>query len=411
MTFPSVAATYTYMFTSGYYFFSVFLTVLAVYFVAQEATKKWRVILGIIGSGLIAASLGIYQGYLGIACCLMAVYLFLQVLFAKNEQKETIKLLKNALRMLVVLIAGFILYYVINIVILHIFGIQMGQGHVSSNLTTISLKELSHNVVLCYRAYHQILKGDFYGISNIMVFRFVFGICLIIMLAISGIGIIRKLKEKNWLQVLLILVIVAVFPLGINCVLLLTSGEGLHTLMTYTVVIMFLTPIFLWNAICTNIQKSKQLSWRFGAAIICTLLFLVVGSNILQANKAYRKLELANQHAISYLTTLITQIKSLEGYQEDMPILFMGSVLDRQDSTFSGFEQGWDDLTNIMGVYDAHLMTNAAFIEYFCGFQYESPENIQELENSDIVKQMPCYPDYGSVLIYNNVVIVKLSEK
>lgn len=33
-----------------------------------------------------------------------------------------------------------------------------------------------------------------------------------------------------------------------------------------------------------------------------------------------------------------------------------------------------------------------------------------EFENSPIVKNMPCYPDDGSIKVINNVVVVKFSD-
>lgn len=411
ITFPSVTSTYTYMFTSAYYFFAVFLTVLAVYFVIQEASKGNMLIYSALGCVLLAAALGIYQGYLGIACCLMAVYILIQFLFMGNDRKEMFGILKRAMRMLGVLIGGFILYYIINNVFLAIRGLEMNQSHVSGQLGEMGIGGIIKNISMCYQGILQIVKGDFYGISNVGIFRIVFALCIFITAGACVIGIGKKVKDKNWIQALAILIILIIYPIGMNCVLLLTGGEGVHTLMTYAVVVVFMIPILMWNYI--TIKKKKNticFFWKGLAIMMSILLFLLSGSNILQANKAYRKMDMANQYAVSYLTTMITQIKSLAGYQDEMPILFVGSVLDRQDSTFSGYEKGWGDVNDMMGVFDAHLMANAAFLEYFCGFKYEVPENAEELRNSDVVKNMPYYPDYGSVMICGDVVVVKLSE-
>ena len=50
------------------------------------------------------------------------------------------------------------------------------------------------------------------------------------------------------------------------------------------------------------------------------------------------------------------------------------------------------------------------YMEMHCGF---SPEWVaaEEVEKKDVVKDMPCYPDYGSIQVIDGVVVVKLSEK
>lgn len=37
-------------------------------------------------------------------------------------------------------------------------------------------------------------------------------------------------------------------------------------------------------------------------------------------------------------------------------------------------------------------------------------DQVKELRKDPYVKNMPCYPDYGSIAIYKDTVIIKLSD-
>lgn len=396
-------------YTSGYYFFAVFLVMLSLFLMKQPGSVRTQVVTAVVGSFLLACSMGIYQGYLGLACCFYAIDILFYILF---DDEQTNLVMRRMVRFAGTLLGGVIIYFLINKAFLLMLNLQMNQLHVTSELENVKIREIVRNMRICYKGVYSVLFEDFYGINNIAIFRFAFALGLFFMMYVCVKGIIRKIRQHSFMQALMIIGIILIYPLGMNCIFMLTGEKGVHTLMMYPVVTVFIFPLLYCSA-KREIRNLKEdacaIHKRICLFFLIFVLFLTSGSNILLANKAYRKLGMANTYARLYLTTLITQIKSLEGYCADMPILFIGSLLDREDETFSGYEAGWADVRNMEGVYDAHLMTNAAFLEYYCGFVYDSPDNREEIKNSYEVKKMPCYPNYGSIIIYDNIVIVKLS--
>lgn len=114
VTFPSVAATFSYMFTSSSYFFGLLLSCLAVYVIRkilqQTNAKKLLIVIGVIlSSCLLMLSLSIYQSYICFAIGLFVIDLILQILKRETSFKEV--LIKSFLY-LIVIVLGLVFYYI-----------------------------------------------------------------------------------------------------------------------------------------------------------------------------------------------------------------------------------------------------------------------------------------------------------
>ena len=127
------------------------------------------------------------------------------------------------------------------------------------------------------------------------------------------------------------------------------------------------------------------------------------------ANAEYLSMHLSYEQATSYYTTLITQIKNAEGYSDNLPIVFVGSNKEIEDETLykndvmNAFDMSGRDDTLV----EAYTMEY--LLRYYCGFDpiYGSVSEITQ----DIIDKMPSYPREGAIQIYNDTIIVKLSEE
>lgn len=128
------------------------------------------------------------------------------------------------------------------------------------------------------------------------------------------------------------------------------------------------------------------------------------------ANGQYISMQLSLEQASSYYTTMITKIKSMEGYHEDLKVVFSGvDIVDKTlyhneiMNTFS--MSGRDD-----ALADAYSKQN--FILYYCGFDAEiADEDILSEQSKTVLESMPTYPNEGSIQILGKAVVVKLSEQ
>lgn len=108
----------------------------------------------------------------------------------------------------------------------------------------------------------------------------------------------------------------------------------------------------------------------------------------------------------SYFTTMITQIKSTEGYKDDMPVAYI-NFNDKQDSSLTINEELSG--VNTIPYYDTNIMINnfaiRSFIANWCGF---SPQlDYSAFQALPEVQEMTCYPDEGSIKIIDGIVVVK----
>lgn len=100
--FPTVAATFTYMFTADAYFFGLFLAALAAY--AVWRMPIWGLPLGTI---LLILSMGIYQSYFPVAAVLMVGALLFDCLEGRGSFGRT---LLRGVKMVATLALGIVVY-------------------------------------------------------------------------------------------------------------------------------------------------------------------------------------------------------------------------------------------------------------------------------------------------------------
>ncbi len=115
LSFPAYASTLLYMFTADGYAIGIFLSVLAVWILKQEAT-----ILKFVQAALcIALSLGIYQAYISVTMALCLLYIMQNILLNKDN------IIKITIRYLMSGILGGIIYFVILKIALKIRGVSL----------------------------------------------------------------------------------------------------------------------------------------------------------------------------------------------------------------------------------------------------------------------------------------------
>lgn len=142
---------------------------------------------------------------------------------------------------------------------------------------------------------------------------------------------------------------------------------------------------------------------------ICLLLLsLMIFLNVRFANVCYAKEEVLQSQTISYYTTLISRIESIEGYSDDLPVIYINEF-KKSDNNFKGV-RNFDTIN--MDLYGAtDLINNYVWrgtMSLWCGF---SPTigNIEDVDE-ELIKDMPCYPKDGSIKIINGNIVVKFAD-
>ena len=120
---------------------------------------------------------------------------------------------------------------------------------------------------------------------------------------------------------------------------------------------------------------------------------------------------------ISTITRVITRVEEIEGYEVGKtPVVIIG---DLNKGSLAIKKENLDyDTTGLGGTFaTTYNRSYYRFINYYLGY----PMNIvdkndaestiaKELSNKDEIKQMPCYPNEGSIKMVEGYLIIKFSN-
>ncbi len=401
VTFPTVTATFTYMFTADAYFLSLMLAAFGAY-----AAVRFR--YGVIfGSVAIVLSMGIYQSYLGVAVVLMVGALLFEVLDGERPFRD---LFLKGLRLVGTLAISVAAYMIL---------VKITTQHVAlvdymgiSDMGHFSLKELPHLIYLSYSRYFA------FFLRNESNYHFDFLKYAFVLTALSSAVLVVQLLWKRRLgaaRTALAVALIAVYPLAGNLIYIMVPGGGIHTLMLFGLSYILIAPIALVSYLSLD---PAQLPWRpfqeIASWVILLTIALTAYSYALTANMAYLKVDLSMRQCTAYSTRLLDKIESCEGYRQGMPVVLLGSKKEEEGLSptpelDSISMTGVFDLANFRTCY-----TYGYFLRYYLGFTGEiylgNSEQAQSLAEAPQVKAMPSYPAAGSIRQIGDAIVVKFGN-
>lgn len=395
--FPSWTGTFFFMFTAPYYALAVLMAVVSIWLTVH---CRKGLVLSVI---LLACSLGIYQSYLPFTATFYVVLLFLMLF---EDKYGYLDILKKSLYYLFTLVLGVLLYFACTKLSLFITGQELASY---KGISTMGKMELSRIPAIL-----KTIGVNFFGIflNNNMEISYnyitkgmylvllVLGIALILWLFISF------LKRNDMLKAIETAVLAAAYVIAINAIYIMCE-DGIYSLMYFSYVFLIIFPLALLDR-CIKQAKAKFII--FTEYVMTFVIAIGLLSYCHFANGQYVSMQLSLAQASSYYTTMITEIKSMEGYHEDMKVVFSG--IDIVDKTL--YHNEIMDTFTMSGRDNAlaDAYSKKEFIRYYCGFDADlaAPEILSE-QSMEIIEHMPTYPNDGSIRILDDVVVVKLSEE
>lgn len=394
ITFPAVTCMFIFMFTSYYYAVAVLLVLISCYLTFYY---KKGFFIGVLG---LACATGVYQAYFMIAPGLFVLYLLKRCLRSETDSKQEIG---YALKLLAVLFGTLIVYMCINKICLKITDIQMTDYQALDEMGKVTVASTIRGIKIAYKTFLKMFLADYLGFTNILFIR----VLMILAMVLDFIlGTIWLLQESKFIKKLYFLVLLLLFPLSLNGIYVLCPNSPyMYGLMFYSLALFWLLPIILWNGIKGEEHNMVKclINW-------CMILCIGISSigYVRYANEVYLSMDITLHQAESYYTTLITRIKSAPGYTDEMKVAYIGELEDqtlyRSGSLFSELTIT-DGSRDIIGNYSWKK-----FMAKYLGFRPKEDKECDKYKELDSVKNMPCYPDDGSIQIIDNVVIVKFSS-
>jgi len=419
VAFPTIAMNFTFMFLADYFAFAIFLAAFSFY---VTVTYKYGYLAGMVA---LACSIGIYQAYLP-----FAVMLFLAGLIkdCAETKKTGMQVFREGILYFLTLLGAVLIYFGVNRLFMWHFGMQKIEMH-GEVMGNFSWKEIPAVLGRISGAIKMTLTGDYMGVSNTLVIR----VLIAVLLFVSVLEIIRReirlLYRKEWLKALTLIISLFLFPIAMNLIyfMLPETAQGVYLMTLYGLTGIFILPVVLYGALreddlypVSDSEKRSRVLERKAAVlmewIIVSVSILGIGHYAYQTNEIYLYGELAHSSAMSYCTTLITQIKSQEGYQETTPVLITGTEKDTTIYPLTEqFGKYLSQISNIGDTPNREILSGGDLTQYlklYCGFQPDICEDTdaKQIQKSAGFQKMPCYPDSNSIQMVNGVLVVKLSE-
>lgn len=404
--FPAVVSMYFFMFLALYYAIGIFFSVFAAWLTVKYPKN---IIANIAAVVMIACSLGVYQAYFPDTVCILLMVVILKAAFGGvKEKKEWKEFFLMIARFLLVMAAGVAVYFLINKAVLAVTHIQLTSYQGGDTMGKITIAQLISALKSCYTSFFDLGFSDVMGISYNRTVRRLIKVVWI--LFVAGIGAYLVLKKKEYLNKVIVLCGIVVFPVAMFLIYVMAPNSYCYTLMAYSVVFFFVFFLLWLDACFRNLKLHAPVKsiTNWVSALLTAALVIVF---VWYANGNYMALEYTKYHDFSYVQTLVTKIRSVEDYSQDKPVIVVGTQIN--DST-NGMGSLIGDTFTVGGKADTNLGYNSLLylMSDYLGFSpyYGTYEEIQNWMQREVVREMPSYPADGSIQVIDDTIIVKLSD-
>ncbi len=379
---------------------------------------------GITAIVLFGCSAGAYQGFIPFAICVILFWCIRHEVFIAESQTSHMEKTRERVILysskIAIILSGTIFYAAVNKLYLFINHYEMISYRGVDSVSDIGISDYLLRILIAYKQFIYPSRDSLFYIfpSNIRYVYYTMGfICIVIFVRL----LVDAFKKSSF-SGLLILCMISVIPLACNFMIVMAGIDYMYSTMTYAQMMPFVLTAMLLD-IYMN-RKSQQQKETSFSLVMSTIKFCVITSlmilNLMYVrydNKLYMVAEFTQQECISYFTTLITRIQSVDGYRTDMRVAYLNEY-DKNTEGLAGFNSipsykdvwGHFEDVNVDPYWTVDvLISNYAWKEFmndWCGYY---PELAEPSEFSDLpeVENMPRYPNSGSICIVDDTIVVK----
>ena len=394
VVFPSLASTYTYIFTADGYMMGLMLAMFAVMFV-----EKGR--FGFIAGGIcLAFSMGIYQSYLPFAI-ILSIYGCIRIMLNADKKAKLLQILRY-LYMGLIGVGG---YYLILQVLLNIQGKELDTYQGINGMALSSGVPLSGMMA---NLYHDFIA--FTGKGNVLYNNMLSFIALIAVAAVFLVVFVQVVVKcgyvKRWYFYLICLAVIVVLPIVTNVILMISPSVTYHLLMRYQWV---LYPIlffaFIWKETDGTTKTGVTLQWIALMAASILVLHFAVTDNI-----AYSNLEKKYEKTYAYCLRMVDRMEQTEGYYTGMPVAMIGV---QNKETLPETDITGDVTSGMIGMTGDYLIytdTNyQEFMKNYLGVTMNlvSDEEMERIYYTDEYQALNSFPETGSMKVVDGILYIK----
>lgn len=411
-TFPALTCRMFFMFTTHYYAIGIAMAAAGAWIIVK---KKLNILKVMIAIALTVYGMAIYQANFATAVCILVGNLLVWFITENVELKTAIK---KCINYVLYLGTCMVLFLAGSKIALSITGKQMETYENLDQMGRLSMEQLIEGIIRCYKTFFKLPIIDVYSMNPNRIVKIAFLICILVFL--YTFVKVWMMKKEVYLKVLVSLVF-AVLPIAVNLIIIMAISSGtMYSIMVYEIVFVFIISIACLEAIRTcnsyiTAIPNKMVIDKVETllnSVTAVMLVITVITYIWFANGNYLAMEYTNQHDNAYYQTLMTQIKSVDGYHADIPITMIGkpvvdSTYTRQDMIGRTFNISGKSSTNINVYSSWNIMTRVLGYD---PVNRNSDEEEEYFRGLDEVNDMPCYPSSGSIKIIDDTIVIKFQE-
>lgn len=407
MVSPSAGSVLTYYYCSDMYMLSYLLIVLAVWLLAEKRGK-----IGFLLSVLlISASAAIYQAYLSVAVVICLLYLLLML----TDEKWSIQcVFMQGVRFLGAGATGAIFYLFSNRFVQQTAGIAAVSDRGFSTMGRVPLGRLPHMIKSCYISFFEY----FFSASMInnewgyrkeinLAFTLCTVIVLVVLLYVSRVQIYRKILFAGGILAL---------PIAVMSIMIMAPEvsilESTGVIMLPTMNFVYLAGIFLF------LRTGEWKVWRkVMPPILGTACAAVFGMLLLLelSGQTYMKHNMRKMQHVA--GTIVDRIEELVDQSGSYKLCIVGNMEEgnypeqypklRESLHWvtASYKTVWDTLGGWQNCWISYMNQYMGK-----GFLICSNEDYQTVLASSKLAQMQNFPDRGSTLVMDEIIVIKLSE-
>lgn len=398
---PVITCMFGYMFIAQFFSLAILLAIAGSYLILKK--YKWHFIIS--GILLMAGSIGIYQSTISI---FLSVFLFgLFKLYTNiDSQERRTEANKKLFISLISIIVSILIYLGLMFFFLKINHLELSSYKGMNSFANISPAKYLSRILTAYREFLLPEKekpyNNYPGGSQAIYICF-----LIVFLLYLITHIIRTFKNnrdfgKGWYLIVFSLCI----PLCINFSFILVDLEFCYSMMFYSQSLLFVFGIWLFEQ---NKHFLIPKLNRLSALLINTMLFLFCAIFSRFDNVCYTRLEMVQSQTHRYFSSLITRIQNTPGYDEYMPVIYLGVPnVPKWNPTLP--EKDEFQYVNIYPYYEyGRIVSDYAWKDYLKFWFSFAPRESTESGFFDLpeVLEMGHYPNDNSIKIIQDTLVIK----
>ena len=381
VSFPVQAMTFAYMFTCVPYAIAVLLVSIAVYNYSRGGKCGW-----IVSSVLLTLALGIYQAYISLAVSLFLVYIVKRTLDGEMSWQ---RLIRHGLGCIGVLLTAAVLYFAVNKAVMLVTNTEYNSYASSAVRPNIDFGLQAANAM-----FKSAVNAQFLSFVPTEFSSFVHK--LLILLAVTELAV-QCVLCNDWEKRIIIAVLVLIFPIAINCLLVVAPIP--HPLEYFS-----FFSVYVLAAVATD--KFRLPAAVYVNDIAAVLLALILLDSVVFSNTIFLKQRLLYEQAAGFYSGVVSRIIMQDDYDENDIIVLVGSSADG----YSGIPE--IDTEELPGIRNdmINVYSKDDLIRCYLGVDAE----IRQLtgnEDDELARasaSMPIYPYDGSVKCIGDFVVVKL---